>query len=103
MILRISIVRVQSRLQVMEDRFQDAIELPVMLAVQHGFVEHYKRSYLNVLVQEFGNFEDPSNSDITYAPGTIADLYFMFSCVAIGVSMSCITFAGELLFNKYNS
>lgn len=71
--------------------------------MQHGFVVHFKRSCRNALDQEFANIEDPSNSDTSFAPGSIADLYFMFSCVAIGVGMSCITFAGELLFNKYNS
>lgn len=102
-ILQLS-VRIQSRLNVFEDIFQEAIELPVMRAVEHGFVEHYKRSCHNALVQEFGNIDDSTEEEIlpSFRQATIVDLYFMFSCIGIGLSISCIMFAGELLFNKHN-
>lgn len=93
----------QSRLNVMEPRFQEAIELPVMRAVQHGFVEHFERSCRNALVQEFGNIDESNEDNSSFKHGTTADLYFMFSCIAIGLIISCIIFVGELLLNKYNA
>lgn len=80
---------------------QDAIDQIVLRAVQHGFVMHFKRNCRNALVQEFANIDD-SKVDANFELGTIENLYFMFSCFGIGISISCIIFVSELLFNKYH-
>lgn len=93
-------VRIPSRLAAFEPRFQDAIDSTAMRAVEHGFVVHYKRGLRNAMVQEFTNIDDSAADERSFMQTSISDLYFGFGCIGIGLSISCIIFAGEFLFNS---
>lgn len=77
--------------------------LIVLRAVQYGFVEHYNRTCRTALAQEFDNIEDSCNGDSNYYYYFFADMYFMCSYIWIGLIISLVVFAGEIIFKKYNS